>query len=226
MPERLTDRRIAALKPRDGQYHLRQRGHRPRDQDLSERPQGVRVRLARARHASAASRSGSFPAGPSARRAPTPVAPAAEGRHRRERRARTRRARRRPDRAVARHRPADAAAGHGEGLSPPDRQRTSCPHFGKADPRALTRNGIIAWHGGIAQKTPVDANRALAVLSAFLSWLRARRQGRAQLRQGREAAGRKASARSSSMPTRSRPPMRRSTRTAIVPPRWRCGCAC
>ena len=44
------------------------------------------------------------------------------------------------------------------------------PAFGEHDPRALTRNAIVAWHAKIAQTTPVDANRALAVLSAFLSW--------------------------------------------------------
>lgn len=45
------------------------------------------------------------------------------------------------------------------------------PTFGKGDPRAITRNRIEAWHVGIAQKTPTEANRALAILSAFLTWL-------------------------------------------------------
>ena len=45
------------------------------------------------------------------------------------------------------------------------------PAFGKDDPRAITRNRIEAWHGSIAQTTVPEANRALAVLSTFLSWL-------------------------------------------------------
>jgi integrase len=45
------------------------------------------------------------------------------------------------------------------------------PHFGKADPRTITRNRIVAWHGELAQTKPVAANRALATLSAFLTWL-------------------------------------------------------
>jgi integrase len=45
------------------------------------------------------------------------------------------------------------------------------PHFGKGEPKAITRNAIEHWHGGIAQRTPLEANRALATLSAFLSWL-------------------------------------------------------
>lgn len=45
------------------------------------------------------------------------------------------------------------------------------PAFGASEPRTLTRNGIEAWHGAIAQRVPVDANRALATLSSFLSWL-------------------------------------------------------
>lgn len=43
--------------------------------------------------------------------------------------------------------------------------------FGKGEPKAITRNAIELWHGEIAQRTPLEANRALAVLSAFLSWL-------------------------------------------------------
>jgi integrase len=45
------------------------------------------------------------------------------------------------------------------------------PHFGKSDPRAIGRNAIETWHAGIAQETPIEANRALAALSAFLGWL-------------------------------------------------------
>jgi integrase len=45
------------------------------------------------------------------------------------------------------------------------------PHFGKSEPKAITRNAIEQWHGEIAKRTPLEANRALATLSAFLSWL-------------------------------------------------------
>ena len=43
--------------------------------------------------------------------------------------------------------------------------------FGKDEPRAVTRNRIEAWHGEIAQRVPIHANRSLGVLSAFMSWL-------------------------------------------------------
>jgi integrase len=45
------------------------------------------------------------------------------------------------------------------------------PAFGRDDPKALTRNRIELWHGKIAQRVPVRANRVLAVLSSFLTWL-------------------------------------------------------
>jgi integrase len=45
------------------------------------------------------------------------------------------------------------------------------PHFGKGEPKSITRNAIEQWHGQIAKRTPLEANRALATLSAFLSWL-------------------------------------------------------
>jgi len=45
------------------------------------------------------------------------------------------------------------------------------PTFGKDQPKAVTRNRIEAWHGEMAQTTPIQANRALGVLSAFMSWL-------------------------------------------------------
>jgi Arm domain-containing DNA-binding protein/integrase-like protein len=45
------------------------------------------------------------------------------------------------------------------------------PHFGKLDPRTIARNRVEAWHGELAQTKPVAANRALATLSAFMSWL-------------------------------------------------------
>jgi integrase len=45
------------------------------------------------------------------------------------------------------------------------------PAFGKLEPRAISRNAIEQWHGEIAQRTPIQANRSLGVLSAFLSWL-------------------------------------------------------
>jgi len=50
-------------------------------------------------------------------------------------------------------------------------ERHILPAFGKLEPRALTRNTIVNWHGALAQRTPTAANRALAVLSAFCSWL-------------------------------------------------------
>ena len=45
------------------------------------------------------------------------------------------------------------------------------PSFGKDVPAAITRNRVELWHGRIAEATPIHANRALGVLSAFLSWL-------------------------------------------------------
>ena len=44
------------------------------------------------------------------------------------------------------------------------------PAFGKGEPKAITRNAVELWHAKIAQTTPTEANRALAILSAFLSW--------------------------------------------------------
>ena len=48
--------------------------------------------------------------------------------------------------------------------------RRIIPAFGASDPRTITRNAIEEWHGSIAQKTPIEANRALATLAAFLGW--------------------------------------------------------
>ena len=45
------------------------------------------------------------------------------------------------------------------------------PAFGKDDPKAITRNRVEVWHGQIAARTPIHANRALGVLSSFMSWL-------------------------------------------------------
>jgi integrase len=45
------------------------------------------------------------------------------------------------------------------------------PRFGRGEPAAITRNALEAWHGEVAQTRPIEANRALAVLSSFLSWL-------------------------------------------------------
>ena len=45
------------------------------------------------------------------------------------------------------------------------------PAFGRDDPKSITRNRIELWHGKLAQRVPVRANRCLAVLSSFLSWL-------------------------------------------------------
>jgi integrase len=45
------------------------------------------------------------------------------------------------------------------------------PAFGKLSPRDLGRNAVEDWHARIAQRTPIQANRALGVLSALMSWL-------------------------------------------------------
>jgi integrase len=45
------------------------------------------------------------------------------------------------------------------------------PAFGKDEPKAITRNRVEQWHGEIAQRTPIQANRSLGVLSSFMSWL-------------------------------------------------------
>jgi integrase len=45
------------------------------------------------------------------------------------------------------------------------------PAFGKDEPRAISRNRVEVWHGGMAERTPINANRALGVLSSFMSWL-------------------------------------------------------
>ncbi|MFL5056077.1 MAG: tyrosine-type recombinase/integrase [Microvirga sp.] len=45
------------------------------------------------------------------------------------------------------------------------------PRFGRGEAAAITRNAIEQWHGEIAQTRPIEANRAVATLSAFLSWL-------------------------------------------------------
>ena len=45
------------------------------------------------------------------------------------------------------------------------------PAFGKDMPAAITRNRVEVWHGRIAEATPIHANRALGVLSAFMGWL-------------------------------------------------------
>jgi integrase len=52
------------------------------------------------------------------------------------------------------------------------------PAFGRDDPKTITRNRVEHWHGSIAQSVPVAANRALATLSAFLTWLE--RDGRVE----------------------------------------------
>ena len=44
------------------------------------------------------------------------------------------------------------------------------PVFGESEPRAITRNAVEHWHATIAQTAPVMANRAMAVLSSFLTW--------------------------------------------------------
>lgn len=50
-------------------------------------------------------------------------------------------------------------------------RRHIVPAFGRSKPRAITRNDVEHWHGRLAQETPMSANRALAVLSAFMNWL-------------------------------------------------------
>jgi integrase len=50
-------------------------------------------------------------------------------------------------------------------------RRYVVPRFGRLDPRAISRNAVEQWHGGIAARAPIEANRALATLSAFCSWL-------------------------------------------------------
>ena len=77
----------------------------------------------------------------------------------------------RPDRAMARRRQSSrgrpgTAAGYCHMID-----NHILPAFGKVEPRAITRNSVEAWHGEMAQRTPINANRALGVLSAFLSWL-------------------------------------------------------
>ena len=43
--------------------------------------------------------------------------------------------------------------------------------FGKLEPRGITRNDIERWHAEISVGRPIEGNRALACLSAFLGWL-------------------------------------------------------
>ncbi|MBR0848810.1 tyrosine-type recombinase/integrase [Bradyrhizobium diazoefficiens] len=45
------------------------------------------------------------------------------------------------------------------------------PEFGKMQPKDITRNAVEAWHGRIAQQTPIHANRVLGTLSSFMTWL-------------------------------------------------------
>jgi integrase len=45
------------------------------------------------------------------------------------------------------------------------------PGFGKDEPRAISRNRVEQWHGEMAQRAPIQANRSLGVLSSFMSWL-------------------------------------------------------
>jgi integrase len=45
------------------------------------------------------------------------------------------------------------------------------PAFGKDEPKAISRNRVEVWHGRMAEHTPINANRALGVLSSFMSWL-------------------------------------------------------
>lgn len=44
------------------------------------------------------------------------------------------------------------------------------PQFGKVEPKALTRDAIESWHGTLAARVPVEANRALMAFAAFMTW--------------------------------------------------------
>ena len=97
------------------------------------------------------------------------------------------------------------------------------PAFGKDEPKAFTRNRIEAWHGEIAQRTPIQANRSLGVLSSFMTWLEHDHLIDRQPVPGIRTLSR-ANAMSISMPNRSRPPMRPWMATTIALRHWRFGC--
>jgi integrase len=50
-------------------------------------------------------------------------------------------------------------------------RRHILPRFGKIEPRGITRNAVEHWHADVSAGRPIEANRALACLSAFLGWL-------------------------------------------------------
>jgi len=169
MPERLTDRAIAAMRPRDGQYHF----------DSEVPGLGVRV----------------YPSGRKAlffdwrdngrqRRVQIGTHPAWTIGKAREHATRMRRKVDVGESVGAQRgsRVADLAEQWRAVVDLTRRPSTArsygrlldshiVPRFGKGEPKAITRNAIELWHGEIAQRTPFEANRALAVLSAFLSWL-------------------------------------------------------
>jgi integrase len=45
------------------------------------------------------------------------------------------------------------------------------PTFGRFEPNAITRNTVEAWHGQLARDAVPTANRALATMSSFFTWL-------------------------------------------------------
>ena len=211
MATRLTDRGIAALKPSDDSvYHFDSEvsglavrvyptGRKVFCFDWRENGKQRRVTL------------GEHPSWTIGKARTHASAPAAQGRHRRDRRARARRPRCRPDRAMARRRRADAAAGHRRRLPSADRR----PHRARLrqrrsegdHPQRASRSGTARSRS----KTPIEPTARSAVLSRIPDVARARPQDRAQSVQGRAQAVRKTSGTSFSMPTRSRPPTRRST---------------
>ena len=97
------------------------------------------------------------------------------------------------------------------------------PHFGKGEPRAITRNAVEQWHGQIAQADTARSQPRAGDLVAHScrGWNTTTRS--TAIRARACAVGLKISATSSSMPTRSRPPTPHSTRTTPATPRWRCG---
>ena len=126
---------------------------------------------------------------------------------------------RRPRREVAGDRQPHPAAAHGRQLRPAARQphpaRNSASWSRAASPATPSSSGTARSRSS----APGAANRALAVLSAFLCWLRARPPDRAQPVPRASSAGRRTRATCSSTPPRSRPPIQRSTPTVTAAPR-------
>ena len=100
------------------------------------------------------------------------------------------------------------------------------PVFGKVDPRTITRNMVEHWHATSRNATVPEANRALHVLSALMSWLE--RDGKVAVNPCKGVKKRPENASAISFSTRRRlqPPMRRSTPTPTAGPHWHCGWRC